>query len=324
LTNKNRVIELETEFFWEKKADIFYDSTKESFYDYLIKEKEKYDQFRPLNKLAPIIGGLILLLFSAFLSIIGLIDSVITFFIEGTHIGPSQFQSDFFSLLLLTSMIASILGQILVIFMLIFKSFFTKSNWSKFHDQTLLLTERLAINGFLDEYIQFTKDGEGKNKFKLSKISVDFQIEWVFPFIFTDFPPLLFEITILSFLFPFSIATLVSFFVAFFTSDWITSGAMIIVFALIIAGTISTSTAIYRSWSNYSQIRTKMIDYQYAIIHNLTLQGANDLTIIRNENNLTRLQKMHPFPLPSIFRITTFIPLIGSLLGYVVGLAILL
>ena len=77
---------------------------------------------------------------------------------------------------------------------------------------------------------------------------------------------------ILSFLFPFSIATLISLFVAFFTSDWITGGVMIILFALIIAGTISASTAIYRSWSNYTKIRTAMINMQYGIIHNLTLQ----------------------------------------------------
>ena len=208
--------------------------------------------------------------------------------------------------------------------MLTFKYFLTKNNWSKFHDQTLLLMERLAKKGVLEEYIQLTDNNDRKNGFKLSKISVDFQIEWIFPFIFIDFPPLLFEITILSFLFPFSIATLISLFVAFFTSDWITGGVMIILFALIIAGTISASTTIYRSWSNYTKIRTAMIDKQYGIIHNLTLQEADDLTIIRNENNLTRLQKMHPFPLPSIFRITTFVPLIGSILGYVVGLAILL
>ena len=47
--------------------------------------------------------------------------------------------------------------------MLIFKFFFTKDNWSRFHDQTLLLAERLDNTGLLNEYIQFTESEDGKN-----------------------------------------------------------------------------------------------------------------------------------------------------------------
>ena len=69
--------------------------------------------------------------------------------------------------------------------------------------------------------------------------------------------------------------------------------------------------------------RNLMITRQQGILHQLVLTGDNDLAILRNENNLTRLEKMHPFPLPSLFRITAFIPLIGSLLGYLVGFTLL-
>jgi hypothetical protein len=208
--------------------------------------------------------------------------------------------------------------------MLTFKYFFTKINWSRFHDQTLLLSERLINTGLLNEYIQFSTNEDGNNEFKLKKISVDFQIEWIFPFIFQDFPPLLTEIMLLSFIFPFAIATLASLIIALSTFDFLVSGIMLILFSLIILGVISNSTTIYKSWSNYSQIRNAMIDKQQSLLHYLTLQGESDLTILRNENNLARLEKMHPFPLPSIFRITTFIPLVGSLLGYVVGISLLI
>ncbi len=128
----------------------------------------------------------------------------------------------------------------------------------------------------------------------------------------------------ISFLFPFSIATLVSLIVALTTSDWFVGGVMFLLFVLIVAGVISSATTIYKSFSNYSHIRNAMIDKQHAIIHNLSLKGGNDLPILRNEYNLARLVKMHPFPLPSILRITTFIPLVGSLLGYVVGISLLI
>ncbi len=184
MSEANRYIKLEEDFIWKIKTEILYNSVKETFYDYLIKEKVSYDRNRPLNKLAPAIGAIALLLITSLYSTSMLMDFMISFFIDGNFLGPSQFQSEFFSLLVITSIFASILGQLLVIFMLIFKFFFTKDNWSRFHDQTLLLAERLVNTGLLDEYIIFTESKDVKNGFKLKKISVDFQIEWVFPFFF--------------------------------------------------------------------------------------------------------------------------------------------
>ena len=324
MSEANRYVELEDGFFWIMKDEIQYDSVKETFYDYLVKEKTVYDRYRPLNKLAPVIGVIITLIFTSLYSVSAFIDLILSFFVDGSFVGPPEFQSEFFSLLIITSIFASILGQLLVVFMLTFKYFFTKDNWSRFHDQTLLLSERLVDINLLNEYVEFSTNEDGQKGFKFKKLSVDFQIEWIFPFIFQDFPPLLFEIMLLSFMFPFSIATLVSLIVALSTFDFLVSGIMLILFSLIILGVISNSKTIYKSWSNYSLIRNAMIDKQHAIIHNLALQGENDLSILRNEYNLARLVKMHPFPLPSIFRITTFIPLVGSLLGYVVGISILI
>ncbi|MHA2176244.1 MAG: hypothetical protein ACXABI_15560, partial [Candidatus Hodarchaeales archaeon] len=181
MSGANRYVELEDDFFWVMKNDIPYDSVKETFYDYLVKEKVIYDQYRPLDKLAPVIGALIILLITSFYSTSMLIDLLLSFFIDGSFVGPPEFQSEIFSLLVITSIFASILGQFLVIFMLIFKYFFTKSNWSRFHDQTLLLTKRLVNTGLLNEYLQFTANKEGQKGFKLKKLSVDFQIEWIFP-----------------------------------------------------------------------------------------------------------------------------------------------
>ena len=324
MSKTDRYITLEDDFIWHIKTDVHYDPEKETFFDYLVKEKVIYDRYRPLNKLLPVIGTIIALLITILYSTSTFIDLLLSFFIEGNFVGPPEFQSEIFSLLLITSIFASILGQILVVFMLTFKYFFTKEKWSRFHDQTLLLAERLANTNLLNDYIQFTTNKDEQNGFKLKKLSVDFQIEWIFPFIFQDFPPLLFEIMLLSFMFPFLIATLVSLIVALSTLDLLVSGLMLILFGFIILGVISNSTTIMRLFSKYSFIRNAMIDKQHAIIHNLALQGENDLSILRNEYNLARLVKMHPFPLPSIFRITTFIPLIGSLLGYVVGISLLI
>ena len=190
------------------------------------------------------------------------------------------------------------------------------------YDQTLSLVERLTETNLLQEYVQFNADN-GEQKFKLQKVSVDFQVQWIFPFIFNAFPPLLIETMLIAFLLPFSIATLFSLLIALVDSNLFITLGMTLVIALIGVGVYSNAVTIIKSWLNYSWIRNLMITRQQGILHQLYLTGDNDLAILRNENNLTRLEKMHPFPLPSLFRITAFIPLIGSLLGYLVGFTLL-
>ncbi|MHA1994887.1 MAG: hypothetical protein ACW97Z_10120 [Candidatus Hodarchaeales archaeon] len=319
----NRDILLEKEIIWRVKKGLEFNHESETFLNYLIKEKALYDRYRPLNKLIPIVGVIIGLTFLFLYTSMMLVDFIIIFFLEGQYLGPPDLQSDFFSLLVLTSVLASVLGQILVIFTLSFKYFFTKDNWSKFHDQTISLVERLSEMNLLQEYIQFGTDESGEKYFKLRKLSVDLQVQWIFPFIFNAFPPLLIEIMFLSLLLPFSMATLFSLLIAIVEGNWIIALGMTLVMALIIVGLYSNTLTILRSWSKYTRIRNLMITRQQGILHHLVLTGEGDLTILRNENNLSRLERMHSFPLPSLLRITAFIPLIGSLLGYLVGFTLL-
>ncbi|MHA2096914.1 MAG: hypothetical protein ACW98F_20050, partial [Candidatus Hodarchaeales archaeon] len=133
----------------------------------------------------------------------------------------------------------------------------------------------------------------------------------------------LIEIMLIAFLLPFSFATLFSLIIALVEANWFITSGMATVLALIVLGIYSNALAIFRSWSTYSWIRNLMITKQQGILNFLILTNNSDLAIIRNENNLTRLEKMHPFPLPSLFKITAFIPLVGSLLGYIVGFTLL-
>ena len=71
-------------------------------------------------------------------------------------------------------------------------------------------------------------------------------------------------------------------------------------------------------------VRNSMIDKQKAIIHGLILDEEDNLFILRNEHNLTRLESMKQFPLPTLIRFSALIPLFGFFLGYLVGIAFLL
>ncbi len=315
-----REIPLDKGFFWSCKDTIPFDHKQESFYDYLTKEKSTLDKHRPRRTLLQVLGLVSILLILLISSVITFFDSIILFFVEGVFIGPQEVQSELFSLMIIASLLASILGQILAIATLSFKFFFTQKHWSSFHDQTLALVKRLTDAGIIENFIQYESE---KKRFKLTKVSIDFQIQWIFPFLFLEFPPLLFEVLLLSFLLPFSIATIVSLIAAYFSSDILTIIISVALLALIVFGIFNSTFTIAKLWLNYHKLHKSMVNRQEELIHSLVLNSADDLTILRNEKNLDRLKSMHPFPLPAIFRLTAIIPLIGSLIGYIVGITLL-
>lgn len=323
MNEASREIKLEKNVFWKIKNGLEFNSETETFLDYLRKEKKRFDHIQSFRKLTPVAGFLLIISLVCLYTLLILAEFMVAFFVNGQNLGPADLQSEIFSLLILTSIFSSVLGQILVIFTLSFKYFFTKENWSPFHDQTLSLVERLAELNLLEDYISYSSDKEGTQGFVLRKLSVDFQVQWIFPFIFNAFPPLLIEIMWIAILLPFSIATLFSLLVAIFDANLVIILGMTLLLALIGLGVYSSGVTITKSWKTYSWIRNLMINRQQGILHQLILTGESDLSILRNQNNLTRLEKMHPFPLPSLFRFTAFIPLIGSLLGYVVGFTLL-
>ena len=311
------------DIYWPISDKISFNPENESFLDYLLKARQKFDHPRPLKQRMYAIMGIFAIIIALIYTILNAFDFSVRFFIEGVLVGPAELQNPFFSLLIVTSMYASILGQILVIGYLSFNYFLTKENWSTFHDQTTNLIKRLSTAGQIKDFVKFDETKKKPN-FRLEKISVDFQIQWLFPFLFRGFPPLLLELLVLSFLLPFLLATFVSLFFALFNPDLFTMGVMFFLFILVSFGIGSNSLAIYRSWRRYNFIRTSMITKQQEIIHQLLLKHENELIILRNYENLRKLEKMHPFPLPGFIRVTALLPLLGSLLGYGIGLIILI
>ena len=316
-----REIALQKRIYWRIKEEINFDPKTESFCDYLKKEKIEFDRPRPINQLLFVGFVLIFLLLFLIYEFLTFINYSMAF-LEDEPIGPEPLHSPEFSLLLVVSTLATVLGLILSIMFIIFKYLLTKAHWSRFHNQTLSLFERLDEAEMLDNYITL-EINNNKSFFILKKISIDFQIQWIFPFVFDGFPPLLIEISLLSFLLPFSVSTLVSFITLFFAFDLPSLILSIIFIVAITFGFLTSINSISRSWSKYIWIRNLMIIRQQEIIHELILQQADNLEILMNEQNMRRLESMHPFPLPAIIRISTVLPLLGSFVGYLIGLIII-
>jgi hypothetical protein len=67
-----------------------------------------------------------------------------------------------------------------------------------------------------------------------------------------------------------------------------------------------------------------MINQQQELIHSLILEQADNLVILRNQNNLATLKTMSIFPVPGLIQFSAIVPLLGSFIGYLIGLTIVL
>ena len=313
---------LEEELYWEIKKDIPYNKKSESFVDYLQKEKEKFDHPQSWRqKTIPLIISIIL----GFVGLSSLIFSieVISSVFSGTFESPEAIGSVPFEVsvgLEISIGFATVLGISFSVITILYRSFLCKPNWSSYHDQTLSLFKRLENVGSIESFIVFDEMNR-KKRFQLKKISTDIDLEWIYPFIFDEFPPLLFELLLLSFLLPFFVATTISLFFAILDMSWLLILFLSSLLLLILIGFQQSGLSIYRSWKKYSSILSSMIYKQQEIIHSLILNKSDEITIIRHQNNLNRLISMSSYPVPQLIRISAIIPLFGSLLGYVIAIA---
>ena len=313
---------LEDGFFWKIKKDIPFEEKSDNFVDYLKKEKGRFDRPRSwYQKILALIGSLILG-FTGIGAVLFAIEVIIDVF-AGEFVNPDVFEglpSEISAGLIFATSIGTFLGCFLTTVTFLNRAFSTKSNWSNYHDLTLSLFKRLENVDLLDNYVVLDRTN-GKKRFQLKRMSFDFEIDWVFPFIFADFPPLLFELLLISFLLPFFVTTTISLFIAILSSDFVYFLFMALLVLLILFGFGETGLAISRSWRKYRTILNALILKQQEVIHSLILEGKDEMTIIRHQNNLTRLISTHSFPIPQLIRISAIIPLLGSIIGYLVALA---
>ncbi|MFX1254435.1 MAG: hypothetical protein ACFFCZ_22675 [Promethearchaeota archaeon] len=311
-------ITLKEELYWPIKSEIPYNDKSENFADYLQKEEEKFNI--PRSKTAKILAIILslVLIFVSLLAIIATMDLIIELIIGSIPTGEiiPGIPNEVSIAIQIAVLIATALGCIFASITIIYVNFFTQKNWSMFHNQLLALCRRLEKVDLLENYIIFQKD---EDRFRLTKISTDWELEWVFPFIFTDFPPLLIEILLMSFLLPFSLSTLVGIGFAIAAQDLLTTIVPCVLMIPIIFGFYKALPAIYHILRIYYLVRKAMIIKQQEKLHSLILEKADELTILRNQNNLSRLLSRHPFPLPSLIRITAIVPLLGSVVGYLIG-----
>ncbi len=326
--NPNIIDVSQLDLYWNIEEGIIYNKDSDSFSDYLELEKKKLDQ--PRSKIQKSIAGIIIL--GSFIISINFFNSFITRVIQifrGTY--EINYSTNVFHKLgfpegvIPTISLGFSFGGCLitVIFgMYFFYLFFlTKEEWSKYHDQMLSLFGRLKETNSVDAYIVFE---EGENRFLLRSISLNWDIEWIYPFLFSTFPPLIFYFVFLLALSSVSILMVISIigmsllltslneFLVFFG---------LIAFTLIILFSIGSLIKLtYTEWKPYNFVRTSLLDKQKEAIHYLILTKTNDSRILWNQNNLTRIRSIKIFPIPLLIRLSIPTSILGSIITYFIAL----
>ena len=163
-----------------------------------------------------------------------------------------------------------------------------------------------------------------KKRFKLNKISIFWDIEWVYPFMFRNFPPLILEIFVLTLVIPYSFLIgneSLSLLSSGSSGDLTTDAFAIIATIILVLLVFYLIRRIIQDYSRYNRIKYFLIERQKVKIFQLVQQKEDASVIIMNQNNLNRLNLMGSFPLPAIFRIAPFIPpIVISVLGVLFAL----
>ncbi len=189
--------------------------------------------------------------------------------------------------------------------------------WTMYHRQMLILTEKLQEMDILDDFFVYQNK---KKSFQLMQMSINWEIEWVYPFLFKNFPPYFFivgEISIYSF-------SLISFILPIFVSITIFNVPILIIllflaFFMFVLGSSRTQRVIqlYRRFKN---LQNRLVVRQEKKLVDLICEDRDNQSLVHiNRENLNRLinERSIPTSFP-LLPLSIILPIFSAIIGYVI------
>lgn len=324
--NVNNVEISELKLFYEVNPNIPFNRKKNTFVSYL-KDLREYDKkSRPsdvatlsLNFLAVFTFGVFSVLFfgEAISQIMRVFQN--TFLISDDNylltLGiPRLFVSpvSIFAYLLAGSIM--LLADIFVILSLILGA---HKNWTNYHRQLLILAESLQEKDLLEDFFVYQKENES---FQMIKMSIEWEMEWVYPFLFQNFPPYFQEVgeislyifTLISFILPISVAIT-------------TFNVPILILLLLLTSSIfilgsSRTRKVIQLYRQFKTLQNQLIQRQEEKLVDLVCDETIDRLIVHvNRENLNRLvnEKSIPTTFP-LLPLSMILPIFSAIIGYVI------
>jgi hypothetical protein len=326
MNDVNTVEISELKLYYEINPNIPFNMKKDSFVSYLKDLREFDKKSRPsdvvilsLNFLAVFTFGVFSVLFFAeavsqimkvfqntFL--ISDRDYLLTLGIPRLFVAPVSI----FAYLLAGSIM--LLADIFVILSLVLG---VHKKWTNYHRQLLILAENLQEKDILEDF--FVSQKENKT-FQMVKCSIEWEMEWVFPFLFQNFPPYFQEVGEIS-LYTF---TLISFILPIFVS--ITSfNVPILLFFLVLASFIlilgsSRTQKVIQLYRQFKHLQSLLIQRQEEKLVDLVCDETIDPLIVHvNRENLKRLVNERSIPTTfPLLPLSMILPIFSAIIGYVI------
>lgn len=189
--------------------------------------------------------------------------------------------------------------------------------WTSYHEQLFTLTTKLHEMDLLADFSDYQKE---INAFQLKRISINWEMEWLTPFLFESFPPYFQEIgevsiyifALISFPIPIlvSIITRNLFFLIILTS---------LVLFLGIMAFIRTRNLI-QVHQNFKNVQNQLIKHQQEKLIQLLFEENVDPGVIHaNQENLYRLSSERSIPTSfPLLPLSILLPILSAIIGYVI------
>ncbi|MHA1543223.1 MAG: hypothetical protein ACTSQH_09630, partial [Candidatus Hodarchaeales archaeon] len=188
---------------------------------------------------------------------------------------------------------------------------------TKYHRQLLILAEKLQEKDILDDFFVYQKE---KKSFQMIRMSINWEMEWVFPFLFKNFPPYfhvvgelsLYVFTMISFILP----TIVSI---------TTFNVPILLLLLSLASFIfvlgsSRSKKILQLYKRFKNLQNKLVIQQETKLVDLICNMTPDTLLVHvNRKNLSRLVNERNIPTTfPLLPLSMILPIFSAIIGYVI------
>lgn len=190
-------------------------------------------------------------------------------------------------------------------------------NWTEYHRQLLILIEELQENDILEEFFVFQSE---KKSFQMIKMSIEWEMEWVFPFLFKNFPPYFHAVGEIS-LYIFSLISLIlPIFVTFSTVN-----VPILIFLLFLASFMfvlgsSRTKKVIQLYGQFKNLQKQLIIQQEKKLVDLVCDDNSDPIIVHiNRENLNRLVNERSIPTTfPLLPLSMILPIFSAIIGYVI------
>ena len=186
-----------------------------------------------------------------------------------------------------------------------------------YHDTLLILAKYLQETDHLDEFFIYQKESKAIH---LQKMSIYWEMEWIFPFVFRSFPPFFHEmgeiflyiISLLSFPLPVLVAI-------------ITKNLILLAFFLVLVLFLSimaflSSKRLIREYQGFKKVQQVLIEpQQEKLLHLLFQEKVDPVLVHTNPENISRLASERSIPTSlSLYFLSILFPVFSTIIGYVI------